>query len=114
MIVPEDLGAVDQGELPVGEAVEAILEEAEIHSWTFAIDNPALANITLTPDPELDALLVLFDPDGQLVSVTDETLNGEVEQIENQELNAAGEYTLIVGGFTFGGSSYSLLLELGE
>jgi len=113
-VTPEELEAIDHGSLTDGESVEGTLEGDEVHSWTFSIDAPATANIILTPDSDLDGLLVLFDPENRLVLFADDGLAGDEERIEEIALDELGEYTIIVGGFTFGGGSYSLLLELSE
>jgi len=113
-VTPEDLEAIDQGSLTDGEPVEGVLEDVEIHSWTFTIDAPTTANIILIPDSELDGLLGLFDPDNKLMTIADDGFTGDEEVIEEITLDELGEYIVIVGGYSFGGGSYSLLLELSE
>jgi hypothetical protein len=113
-VTPEDLEAIDQGSLTDGESVEGTLEDVEIHSWTFTIDAPTTADITLTPDSDLDGLLGLFDPDNQLMLIADDGFAGDEELIEEITLDELGEYIVIVGGYSLGGGSYSLLLELSE
>lgn len=111
-VTPESLGAVAQGELTPGEEVEGVLELDESHAWTFAVDAPAEADITLTSGPELDGLLILFGPDGAALEVVDETLFGEVEQLAGYPLVEVGEYTIVVAEYTASGGAYTLLLEL--
>lgn len=113
-VTPEDLDAVEQGILPEDEPVDGTLENGEVHSWLFSIDAPATVDITLSPDPELDALLVLFDPDFRLIKISDDGFDGDEERLEALSLDDPGEYTVVVGGYSFGGSSYSLLLELAQ
>ena len=109
---PADIGAADQGTLESGVTGEGTLEEGVVHSWSFEIEAPTIATITMTPDPELDGLIMLFDPnDNYLVSV-DDGFSGEEEQIDSLELVEPGQYTVIVAGYTFGGGSYLILLEL--
>ena len=109
---PESLGAVDQGELTPGDAVNGVLEEDEKHAWTFTVDAPSEVDITLTSGPELDGLLILFAPDGTVLQIVDETLAGEEETLTGFSPEGAGEFTIVVGEYTGGGGEYTLLLEL--
>jgi len=113
-VTPEDLDAIDQGSLTDGQPVQSTLEDVEVHSWTFTIDTPAVVNITLTSGSDLDGLLVLFDPDNRLITIADDGLAGDEERIEELPLDDLGEYTVVVAGYSFGGGSYSLLLELSQ
>ncbi len=113
-VTPEDLEAIDQGSLTDGQPEQSTLDDVEVHSWTFTIDAPAVVNITLTPDSDLDGLLGLFDPDNRLITIADDGLAGDEERIEELSLDNLGEYTVVVAGYSFGGGSYSLLLELSQ
>ena len=62
--------------------------------------------------PELDGLFVLFDPDGAVLEIVDETLTGDEEALTAYALEAAGEYTVVVGEYADGGGDYTLTLEL--
>ncbi len=111
-VTVEDITATDQGSLIDGESVEGNLEEGSIDSWTFEVDAPTDATITMIPDEELDGLLLLFGPDGRFIISADDGFTGEEESIQALELVEVGEYTVVVGGYFFGGGSYTLLLEL--
>jgi hypothetical protein len=113
-VSPEAMGAVDQGELTSGEAVDGVLEEDEIHAWRFTIDAVTEVSIILTSGPELDGLLILFDPDGSVLEVVDETLAGDEEALTEYILEETGEYTVVVGEYANGGGDYTLLLSLSD
>lgn len=113
-ITPEDLGALDQGELPVGEPVEGVLDFGEAHAWTFVIGTPTEVDLTLTSGPDLDGLLILFDPDFRVLGMADETLEGGEERLAGIALSELGNYTLVVAEYINSGGSYTLLLELAE
>lgn len=111
-VTTEELGAVDQGELPIGESVEATLGEDEAHAWTFTIEAPAEMSLTLSNGPELDGLMILFGPDGSVLEIVDQTLTGEEESLTAYALEQLGEYTIVVRDYTNSGGDYTLLLEL--
>jgi hypothetical protein len=111
-VTPEELGAVDQGELTAGEPVEGVLDTDEAHAWRFTIDSPAEASIILTNGSELDGFIILFAPDGAVLQIVDETLAGEEEALIGYSLEGGGEYTVVVGEYAGGGGTYELLLDL--
>ncbi|UCG24003.1 MAG: hypothetical protein JSW55_18035 [Chloroflexota bacterium] len=113
-VTPEELGAVDQGDLAAGEPVSGALAEGETHAWAFAVDLPAEATIVLASGPELDGLFILFGPDGAVLEIVDETLTGDEEQLTAYSLEELGEYTIVVGEYADGGGDYTLTLELSE
>jgi hypothetical protein len=111
-VTPGEMGAVEQGELTDGEPVTGALAEDETHAWKFALDGPAEATIILASGPELDGFFVLFDPDGTVLEIVDETLTGDEEQLADYNLDETGEYTIVVGEYADGGGEYTLTLEL--
>jgi hypothetical protein len=111
-VTPESLGAVDQGELLPGQPVDAILGENESHAWTFTVDEPAEADITLTCGPTMDGYLILVGPDGSFLEVVDNALTGEEETLTGYSLTETGDYTIVVGEYSDSGGEYTLLLEL--
>jgi VCBS repeat-containing protein len=110
-VTPEEMGAVEQGDLTEGEAVTGSLAEDETHAWTFDVDEPAEATIILASGPELDGFFVLFGPDGAILEIVDETLTGDEEQLTGYNLEETGEYTIVVGEYANGGGDYTLTLE---
>jgi hypothetical protein len=111
-VTPDDLGGAEQGELTPGEAAEDVLEEDQLHAWTFQVDEPVSVNITLSGGPEMDGFVILFDPENAPVAFADDSLSGGEEFIEEVSLEALGTYTIVVGDFLGFGGEYSLLLEI--
>jgi hypothetical protein len=111
-VTPDDLGVAEQGELTPGEAAEDVLEEDQLHAWTFQVDEPVSVNITLSGDPEMDGFIILFDPENAPIAFADDSLSGGEEFIEEVSLEALGTYTIVVGDFLGFGGEYSLLLEI--
>jgi hypothetical protein len=111
-VTPDDLGVAEQGELTPGEAAEDVLEEDQLHAWTFQVDEPVSVNITLSGGPEMDGFVILFDPENAPVAFADDSLSGGEEFIEEVSLEALGTYTIVVGDFLGFGGEYSLLLEI--
>jgi hypothetical protein len=111
-VTAESLGALDQGQLTPGQAVDGALAEGEKHAWRFALEAPATADIILTSGPDLDGLLILFGPDGSVLEVVDQTFIGEEEALLGYSLEETGEYTIVVSEYSDGGGEYALLLEL--
>lgn len=108
---PQDIDAVDQGELVVGEPVDGLLEEGEAHSFTFQIEGPSAVTINLQSSPDIDGILALFDQENNLLAFVDDTLDGGEERLEDFSLADPGTYTVVVGDFFEDGGAYTLLLE---
>lgn len=111
---PEDLGVVERGELVAGEAVEDVLEEGQLHAWTFETAEPVSVNIALSSAPEVDGFIIVFDAENTPTEFVDDSLSGGEEIVEDLALDSAGIYTIVVGDFLGLGGEYSLLLELAE
>jgi hypothetical protein len=108
---PQDIDAVDQGELPVDQPVEGLLGEGEAHSYTFAVDGSSTVTIVLQSGSDIDGILALFDPENNLVAFVDDTLDGGEERLDDFALTDEGIYTVVVGDFFNDGGAYTLLLE---
>jgi hypothetical protein len=108
---PSNLDIQYQGELSIGESVVESLEETDIHAWSIEVDEPAAVTITLEVEPALDGVIALFDPDGNLLSIANDSGPGLDELMEEITLDTGGEHSIVVGSYngTFG--EYTLILE---
>lgn len=100
------LDGVDQGAIGLDEPVEGTLDSSEAHLWTFS-DGPARVDIVLEGGDNLDAVLELFGPDGELVDSADSSFSGESEELLGIELDE-GDYTIRVSDFFEDGGDYTL------
>ncbi len=98
-IVPP--GAIEQGELLVGETFIVTLAEGEKHAWfLYSTGVSQRVDVTLTPDAEMDLLLSIIAPDGtMLVDELDEAGDGEPEVAQCVTLEQEGQYIVIVDEF---------------
>lgn len=103
------LDALEQGSIGLDETVSATLGEAERHAWTFS-DGPDTINIILE-SPDLDAVLELYGPDGELWDSVDSGLTGDPEILSNIEIPDDGDYTILVRDFWDVGGDYTLTVE---
>ncbi len=109
-VSPLDLEFLLQGELDFGEAADGLVEEFEVHGWTITIDEPTTINLGLEVSSGLDALLAVFDPENQLLSVADSGAQGEPEIIEEISLENSGTYLVFITG-TKSSGDYTLLVQ---
>lgn len=105
--------AADQGPIGLGETVEAAMDEEEIHAWTFA-DGPATIDILVEADDDLDAILEIYDPDGELMAQADDSFAGGEETLTAVGIPDESEYTIIVRDFFNDGGSYTLTITASE
>ncbi len=101
----DELGAINQGSIALGEEVQGELATDEAHSWTFS-DGPATIDIVLSSD--LDTVLELYDPDNELIESSDSGFSGDNEQILGVEIPDDGEYNIVVRDFFGDPGSYTL------
>lgn len=107
--VPSD--AVLQGTIAVGETVTGTLAEGESHAWTFS-EGPATIDVTLS-GAELDGVLEIYGPDGELLATVDNSVTGEDEVLLGFEV-AEGEYTAVIRDYFFRAADYTLTITLSE
>ncbi|MCA9872806.1 MAG: hypothetical protein KC441_04110, partial [Anaerolineales bacterium] len=108
-----DLGAEVQGPIALGETVEGTLEAGVSHAWVFS-DGPAVIDITVTADEDLDATVELYDPDNVLLDQQDAAFAGETEELRGIDIPDDGDYTIVVRDFFDDGGSYTLAVAEGE
>lgn len=105
--------AADQGAIGLGETVEATLAEEEIHAWTFA-EGPATIDVLVQADDDLDAILEIYDPDGDLMAQADDSFAGGEESLTAVDIPDEGEYIIIVRDFFDDGGGYTLAVTASE
>ncbi len=95
------------GTLSLDESVSDDLPpDGERHGWEFS-DGPAVVDIILTGGDLFDAVLELYDPNGELLYQEDSTYINETEELLGLELDE-GVYTIIVAEYFGGGGEYTL------
>lgn len=110
----EDLDAIDQGSIALGDSVDGVLAEEESHAYTFS-DGPAIIDIVVQGDDEMDTVLELYDADNVLITSADATFSGDAEEILGQEIPDDGNYTIVVRDYFANGGGYTLTVtEAGE
>jgi hypothetical protein len=108
-----DLDAVVQGDISLGQSVEATLGSDESHAWIFS-DGPAVIDILVESGPDLDAILELYGPDNELIERVDQAFTGQNEELLGVEIPDDGRYTIVVRDFFNEGGSYTLTVSEGE
>ncbi len=104
--------AVPQGTISVGETISGTLAEEESHAWTFS-EGPATIDAVLSGE-ELDGVVEIYGPDGELLLVVDNGVTGEDEVLESFEVPDDGEYTAVIRDFFFRAADYTLTVTLAE
>jgi hypothetical protein len=106
------IGAAYQGDIGLGETVEAELLEEEAHGWTLRVEGPTLVNIVTETDTELlDMVLEIYEADGTFVMEADDTFDGEGEQLLGFEVPAGAVYAIVVRDFFDGPGEYTLTVS---
>ena len=102
----------------VGNLGEADMVNGEITPgikdvWTFSIDEPRYATISLKPDNNnLDLTFSIYDPHGQTISNVDNNYAGGTEIVTDRLLTESGLYVIEIADFFNGGGRYTLSLIL--
>ena len=104
--------AVPQGTIALGETVSGTLAEGESHAWIFN-EGPAIIDIILSGE-ELDGVLEIYSPEGELIMVVDNSVSGEDEVLLGFDVPNEGEYTAVIRDFFFLPVDYSLTVTLAE
>jgi hypothetical protein len=103
--------AVPQGPIALGESVSGVLDVDEAHSWSFS-DGPATVDIILSSGEDMDGVLELYDPEGNLQAEMDSTFAGDEERLLAIDIPDSGEYTIVVRDFFDEGGDYSLSVDV--
>lgn len=104
--------ATPQGTITLGETITGTLAEGESHAWTFN-EGPATINAVLS-GAELDGVIEVYGPDGELLLVVDNGVTGEDEVLEGFEVPDDSEYTAVIRDYFFRAANYTLTVTLAE
>lgn len=104
-----DLNATDQGSISLDETVDGELDAEESHSWTFS-EGPVVIDIIMEGNEEMDGVIELYDPDGNLVTSADSTFSGGTEEILGIEVDE-GDYTIVIRDYYDDGGGYALTVS---
>lgn len=97
------------------EAIHSGLEIGADDVWVFHSDHAQYATITLTPDEaELDVVLSVITPSGQMVTNLDVGYAGSAEVVNDLLLEEAGTYVIQAGEFYQKPGRYTLTLALAD
>ena len=107
LTLPPGVEAELQGVISLGETVEAELAADASHAWIFN-QGPVTINISLTVGAEMDGVVELYNPDGELLRSSDNVGTGVGEEINAVEIADAGNYAIVVREFYGNSGSYSL------
>lgn len=102
-----------QGIIEPGQGVQSELGQDARHVWKFLGTADQLVTIVLSPVDQFDAILHLYDPEGNRLIALDEGFSGDAEVISGFELPVTGEYSIHVRSFAGNGGLYTLSLDEG-
>lgn len=102
------------GRIEFGQEINSELPEDSQHNWLFSGTAGQLVSIILTPlNDQLDAILILESPDGEILIDRDEGFAGDPEIVSGFELEVTGDYIIQVSSFAGNSGSYTLFLDQG-
>ena len=107
-------GALEMGNVTIGEPISAMLMKSQDHVWTLPAKGGEMANIAVTPlDDEIDVAVSVIAPDGSvLVDELDDAFSGGTEELSELQLEIAGDYLIIVSEYWGSEGSYELAVNL--
>ena len=108
----EDVPGELQGTIAVGETVEGTITDGAAHNWLFT-GGPATIDITVSSD-EMDLVLQIYDPAGELLDTADGGFSGESESLLGIEIPDDGEYLIQVRDFFEESGGYVLTVSEAE
>lgn len=104
-----EIDAVNQGFVTFDTAVSGELGVGESHSW-YLEEGPAVIDITVTGDDNMDTILELYDPDNVLIATADNTFAAGTEELLGIEVGT-GIYTIVIRDFFGDGGGYTLTVS---
>ncbi len=104
---------IDQGTIERGQKVREELAPFTEHSWTFqgAVDDRVMIDLKAL-DSDLDPVLHLYGPNGELVAENDDR-EGSLNSLIEIELPENGTYKIVVSGYDNDGGRYEMKLAVG-
>lgn len=100
-------GETDQGIIEIGDEISAELGVDERHAYTFD-SGPAVIDIAVQSGEDFDAVVEVFDSEGEFVSSSDGTFTEGLEEILELEVPADEAYRIVVRDFYDDGGSYTI------
>lgn len=108
----ESANVAFQGTATSGREERGEMEANEAHVWFFTGEAGQMLSMTLTPDAEGDAVVLVYQLGGELVELVDDGVEGEAEVLEDLELSEDGLHAIRVEEFSFGPMFYTFTLNL--
>ena len=108
--IVEEINALDQGNIGLGETIEGTLLPDESFSWTFQ-DGPAFIDIIVASGEDLDAVLELYDADNVFLAGADSGFAGDDETLVGVEIPDDGAYTIVLRDFFDNGGDFALTVS---
>ncbi|MCL4871557.1 MAG: hypothetical protein KJ063_21575 [Anaerolineae bacterium] len=108
----DELGAIRQGTISLGQTVNGTLEPDELHSWVFN-GGPAVIDITVQGS-NLDAVLELYDSNFELLEYRDSTFSNQAETIRAVNIPDGDNYYIVVYDYFGDPSDYTLTVTTSE
>ena len=101
------------GNIANGETVTGVVPVGQEIVWVFAAQTGDVVDVLLRPlDSFGDVVLVLRDPDNNVIMSIDAALAGEAESLNDFEITIDGEWTLLLQEFFDEEVNYELTLTL--
>ena len=101
------------GSLGEQDMVNGRLEAGVKDVWTFRLEEPRYATISVTPEePTLDFTWTLYSPTGQTIAAVDNGYAGDAEVMTDQLLTDTGLYVIEIGEFFNAPGGYTMSLTL--
>ncbi len=103
------------GRLGERDMVNGRLEAGVKDVWTFRLEEPRYATISVTPeDKALDFTWTLYSPAGQTIAAIDNGYAGDAEVMTDQLLTDTGLYVVEIGEFFNAPGGYTMSLTLAK
>lgn len=115
LLLADELQFGGGGRIEFGQEIRSDLANDTQHNWIFSGTAGQSVTILLVPlDDQLDAIMELESPDGELLFTLDEGFAGDAEVVNGFDLEVTGDYIITVYGFAGNSGNYTLSLDLGE
>ncbi|MFZ0543861.1 MAG: PPC domain-containing protein [Candidatus Promineifilaceae bacterium] len=104
---------VEQDELPSGSLETALLGPNEVHSWPFVITDTAIITVSIASEFDLDAVIMIQDPSGNIVAQQNDAQDGAPEILTEVPLGDPGTYNILITGENDSTGYYAILVTDG-
>lgn len=104
-----------RGEITAGEQIDGTLSVGQTDVWHFNAQSNQYATITIAPNEnDLDMVLTLIAPSGEVVAEVDYAFGGETETLTDFLLLESGSYSLYIREFFQKPGRYTLHFNLAD